>query len=160
MLSLSVCFERAYGHSVLSCCCLLRQGFQNGIHFLSYSCQSKLKLVLRTDQPWSLVSNVLQCRCNVNLLHSFSHAVQHHVDQDVCASPSSAIIAVNDDGTGSSSVAFIYLPAEVQKWSGGGWDTISWPAQQMKLCQGSRLLSLDILQVEATHQEVLTPDVL
>lgn len=53
-----------------------------------------------------------------------------------------------------------FLPAEVEQWSSGGGDAIGWPAQEMKLRQGSGLLRLDVLQVEATHQEVLTPDVL
>lgn len=52
-----------------------------------------------------------------------------------------------------------FLPAEVKQWSCGGGDAISWPAQQVKLGQGTCLLRLDIFQVEATHQEVLAPDV-
>lgn len=52
------------------------------------------------------------------------------------------------------------LPAEVEQRSGGGGDAVSRPAQQVELRQGSGLLRLDVLQVEAAHQEVLTPDVL
>lgn len=54
----------------------------------------------------------------------------------------------------------ILLPAEVEQWSRGGGDAVTWPAKQMKLSQGPGLLCLDVLQVEASHQEVLTPDVL
>lgn len=139
---------------------LLWQGFQNGVHFFSYSSQGELKLVLCTHKAWSLVSNVLQCSCNVNLLHSLCHAVQHHVNQNVCASSSSAIIAMNDDWAGSSSVALIYLPAEIQQGACGGRDSVSGPAQKVELGQGSGLLGLDIFQVETSYQEVLTPDVL
>lgn len=53
-----------------------------------------------------------------------------------------------------------FLPTEVEQWSSGGGDAVCWPAQQVKLCQGPGFLRLDVLQVEATHQEVLTPDVL
>lgn len=53
-----------------------------------------------------------------------------------------------------------FSPAEVEQRSRGGGDAVSGPAQQVKLRQGSGLLRLDIFQVEATHQEVLTPDVL
>lgn len=56
--------------------------------------------------------------------------------------------------------ACCFLPAEVEQWPRGGGDAISWPAQQVKLRQGSGLLRLDVLQIEAPHQEVLTPDVL
>lgn len=144
-------------HCVLSS---LWQGFQDGIHLLGYCCQRKLKLVLGADQARSLVSDVLQCGCNVDLLHSLCHAVQYHVNEDVRASPAGAITAVHDDRAGTTSVAFIHLPAEVEQRSRGGGDAVSGPAQQVKLRQGSGLLRLDIFQVEATHQEVLTPDVL
>lgn len=53
-----------------------------------------------------------------------------------------------------------FLPAEVEQRPRGGGDAVSRPAQQVELRQGSGLLRLDVLQVEATHQEVLTPDVL
>ena len=52
------------------------------------------------------------------------------------------------------------LPAEVEEWSRGGGDAVPRPAQQVKLRQGSCLLRLDVLHVEAAHQEVLAPDVL
>lgn len=54
----------------------------------------------------------------------------------------------------------VFLPAEVEQRSGGGGDAVGWPTQQVKLRQGSGLLRLDVLQVEAAHQEVLAPDVL
>lgn len=145
---------------VLWYCSSLRQGFQDGIHLLSYCCQRKFKLVLGANEARSLVSDVLQCSCNVNLFHSFGHAVQHHVNEDVCASSASAITAVNDDWAGTTSVAFIHLPAEVEQRPCRGGDAVSRPAQQVKLRQGSGLLRLNVLQIEATHQEVLTPDML
>lgn len=37
---------------------------------------------------------------------------------------------------------------------------MSRPAEEMELSQGSGLLRLNILQVEAPHQEVIAPDVL
>lgn len=53
-----------------------------------------------------------------------------------------------------------FLPAEVQQRSRGGGDAVSRPAQEVELRQSSGFLRLDVLEVEATHQEVLTPDVL
>lgn len=55
-------------------------------------------------------------------------------------------------------VSEIPAPAEVEKRPCGGGDAFRWPAQEMKLCQSSGLLRLHILQVEAAHQEILTPD--
>lgn len=52
------------------------------------------------------------------------------------------------------------VPAEVQQGSCGAGDAIRRPAEQVELGQCACLLCLHILQVETTHQEVLTPDVL
>lgn len=51
------------------------------------------------------------------------------------------------------------VPAEVQQGSCGGGNALRGPAQQVKLGQSTGLLSLDVLQVETTNQEVFTPDV-
>lgn len=56
--------------------------------------------------------------------------------------------------------ARVFSPAEVQQRSSGGGDAISRPAQQVELRQRPGLLRVDVLQVEAAHQEVLAPDVL
>lgn len=53
----------------------------------------------------------------------------------------------------------VAVPAEVQQGTCGGGDALCRPAQQMKLGQSARLLSLNVLQVETTNQEVFTPDV-
>lgn len=58
------------------------------------------------------------------------------------------------------SVFECFLPAEVKQRPSWGGDAVSWPAQQVELRQGSGLLCLDVLQVEATHQEVFAPNVL
>ena len=52
------------------------------------------------------------------------------------------------------------VPAEVQQGAGGGGNATGRPAEQVELGQRSGLLGLHVLQVETTHQEVLTPDVL
>lgn len=54
----------------------------------------------------------------------------------------------------------IYIPAEIEQRTSGGGDAVTGPAQQVKLRQGSCFLRLDVLQIEAAHKEVLTPDVL
>jgi len=51
------------------------------------------------------------------------------------------------------------VPAEVQQGACGGGNALGRPAQQVKLGQSAGLLSLDVLQVETTNQEVFTPDV-
>ncbi|KAG7227452.1 hypothetical protein INR49_005266, partial [Caranx melampygus] len=68
--------------------------------------------------------------------------------------------AATDFISGAGEQQCSLLPAEVEQGSCGGGDAVSRPAQEVKLRQGSGLLCLDILQVEAAHQEVLTPDVL
>lgn len=52
------------------------------------------------------------------------------------------------------------VPAEVQQGACGGGDSLSWPAEEVELREGARLLRLHVLQVEAAHQEVVAPDVL
>lgn len=51
------------------------------------------------------------------------------------------------------------VPAEVQQGTGGGGNAGRRPAQQVELGEGARLLSLNVLQVETTNQEVFAPDV-
>lgn len=57
-------------------------------------------------------------------------------------------------------LALLMIPAEVKQRTSRGGDPITRPAQQVKLRQGSRFLRLDVLQIEAAHKEVLTPDML
>ena len=52
------------------------------------------------------------------------------------------------------------VPAEVEQRAGGGGDALRRPAEEVELSEGPGLLRLDVLQVEAPHQEVVTPDVL
>lgn len=51
-------------------------------------------------------------------------------------------------------------PAEVKEGPGGGRDALGRPAEEVELRQGAGLLRLHVFQVEAAHQEILTPDVL
>lgn len=55
---------------------------------------------------------------------------------------------------------FFTLPAEVQQGPGGVGDSTVHPGQEVELGDGSGLVGLQVLQVEAPHQEVLAPDVL
>lgn len=52
------------------------------------------------------------------------------------------------------------VPAEVQQGAGGGGDALSRPAEEVELSERPGLLCLHVLQVEASHQEVVAPDVL
>lgn len=52
------------------------------------------------------------------------------------------------------------LPAEVQEGPGGGRHALVIPAQEVELCHRARLVGLQVLQVEAPHEEILAPDVL
>lgn len=52
------------------------------------------------------------------------------------------------------------VPAEVQQGARGGGDALGGPAEEVELRESTRLLRLHVLQVEAAHQEVITPDVL
>ncbi len=54
----------------------------------------------------------------------------------------------------------VVVPAEVQQGACGGGDALSRPAEEMELSECPGLLRLHVLQVEASHQEVITPDVL
>lgn len=137
----------------------LGQSLQNGVDLFSDCCQRKLKLVLCANHARPLITNVFQCGCNINLLHSFSHSVEYHVNQDIGPSPTCTITAVYNNWTGSAPVALVHLPAKIQQWACGGGDALRWPAQEVKLGKSSGFLGLDILQVEAAHQEILTPDV-
>lgn len=51
-------------------------------------------------------------------------------------------------------------PAEVQQSSSGAGNAAVHPGQEVELGDGARLVGLQVLQVEAAHQEVLAPDVL
>lgn len=53
----------------------------------------------------------------------------------------------------------IAVPAEVQQRACGGGYSLCWPAQEVELSEGTSFLGLDVLQVETTHEEVITPDV-
>lgn len=52
------------------------------------------------------------------------------------------------------------LPAEIQKWSGGSRNPLVVPAEEVELCHRAGLVGLQVLQVEAPHEEILAPDVL
>lgn len=52
------------------------------------------------------------------------------------------------------------VPAEVQQGASGGGDALSRPAEEVELSERPGLLRLHVLQVEASHQEVVAPDVL
>lgn len=51
-------------------------------------------------------------------------------------------------------------PAEVQQSPSGAGNAAVHPGQEVELGDGARLVGLQVLQVEAAHQEVLAPDVL
>lgn len=51
------------------------------------------------------------------------------------------------------------VPAEVQQGACGGGNAVRRPAQQVELGESAGLLSLNVLQVETTNQEVFAPDV-
>lgn len=51
------------------------------------------------------------------------------------------------------------LPTEVQQRPVGLRDVLVEPGQEVELGDGSRLVGLHVLQVEAPHQEVIAPDV-
>lgn len=123
----------------------LGQSFEDCIHLLGNCGQCKLKLVLGADHPRPLISDMLQCSSDVYLFHAFSHAIKNHINQYVSPSPSCTITAVHDDGAGSSSVALIHLPAEVQQGACGGRDALSWPAEEVKLSERPGLLRLHVL---------------
>jgi hypothetical protein len=61
---------------------------------------------------WTLVADVFQCCCDINLFSTFSHAVQDHVDKTVCASATNSITETNT----SVSVLDLFL---------GPWNLIS-----------------------------------
>lgn len=52
------------------------------------------------------------------------------------------------------------LPAEVKQRPTGLRDVLVEPGQKVELSDGPRLVGLHVLKVEATNQEVITPDVL
>lgn len=49
-------------------------------------------------------------------------------------------------------------PAEVQEGPAGLWHVLVQPGQEVELGDSSRLVGLHVLQVEASDQEVVTPD--
>lgn len=51
------------------------------------------------------------------------------------------------------------IPAEVQESPAGLWDALVQPGQEVELSDGSRLVGLHVLQVEASDEEVVAPDV-
>ena len=51
-------------------------------------------------------------------------------------------------------------PAEVQQRLHGGGHTEVGPGQEVELGDSARLVGLQVLQVEAAHQVIVTPDVL
>lgn len=52
------------------------------------------------------------------------------------------------------------VPAEIQQGARGSGDALSWPAEEVELGERPGLLGLHVLQVEASNQKVVTPDVL
>ncbi len=115
---------------------------------------------LHFDGSWSLVSYVLKSGCDINLLGSFCHPGQHHVNQDVGPSTTHTIAAVDYDGTGFATIGFVHLPSELQESFGRWWDTILRPGQEVELGHRPRLLSLSVLEIEAPDQVVITPHML
>ena len=51
------------------------------------------------------------------------------------------------------------LPAEVQQRAAGLWNVLVEPGEEVELSHGPGLVGLHVLQVEATNQEVVAPDV-
>lgn len=52
------------------------------------------------------------------------------------------------------------LPSEIQEGPGGGRHPLVIPAQEVELSHRAGLVRLQVLQVEAPHEEILAPDVL
>lgn len=63
--------------------CLLGEGLEDSMDFLRHGHQHELKLCLRPDHVWALISDVLQRGGDVDLLCALGHAVQDHVDEAV-----------------------------------------------------------------------------
>lgn len=51
------------------------------------------------------------------------------------------------------------IPAEVQESPAGLWDVLVQPGQEVELSDSPRLVGLHVLQVEASDEEVVAPDV-
>lgn len=107
--------ELVVGSRQLRLPCLLGKGLQDGIHLLGHGCQCELKLLLCLDHAWSLVPQVLQGRCDINLFSTFGHLIENHVNQDVGSTPARAVTAMNNYWTRAASVALVYFSAEVQE---------------------------------------------
>lgn len=60
----------------------------------------------------SLISDVLQCGGDVNLLGSLHHPVKDHIDEDIGPRPSNTVAAVDDHRAWSSPITFIDFPEE------------------------------------------------
>lgn len=74
---------------------LRRQGLQNCVHFFCNGHQYKFELLFRLHHVRTLVANVLQGRCDVDLLSTLSHAIQDHVDKTVRAGATNPITETN-----------------------------------------------------------------
>lgn len=83
----------------------------------------------------------------------------HYCGSDVLAHQWPAF-GITASSPGAGTVPGGCSPAEVKEGPGGGGDALGWPAEEVELRQGAGLLRLHIFQVEAAHQEILTPDVL
>lgn len=73
--------------------CLLGKGLEDSMDFLRHGHQHELKLCLRPHHVRALVTDVLQCCSDVNLLSALGHAIQDHVDEAVGPRASYAIAA-------------------------------------------------------------------
>lgn len=83
----------------------------------------------------------------------------HHIGSDVLTHQSPAF-GITAGSPRAGTVPGGRSPAEVKEGPGGGRDALGRPAEEVELRQGAGLLRLHVFQVEAAHQEILTPDVL
>ena len=67
---------------------------------------------------------------------------------------------MHDNRTGSTLVRLVDLPSKVQNGLGVRRNAILRPGEKVKLGDGSSFARFEVLQVEAAHQVVVTPDVL
>lgn len=99
-------------------CCRLRLGWkslQNSMYFFSNGRKNELELLFCSYHFRTLISEMFQCRSNVDFLCSFGHTAQYHVDETVSAATASPITTVNHYWAGSAAVRLIdFSPTNIQ----------------------------------------------
>lgn len=129
------------------------------VYLFCYRHQHELKLLRRRHQTGALITQMLQCRRDIDLPGALVHPGQHQVQQNIRSRTSSSIAAMYNHRARSTAIRLVHLAPELEQRLGRRRESELGPRQEMELSDGSRFGCAQILQVERANQIVFAPDV-